>query len=98
MRADLIDAEPDCECGMDHTASVREEIVIQLLYEEHEAHHHPGRYRHPPKGRRNTLLASLQRFAMILTHATSLFGLLHPMASTVSQGGPAEQALSISAT
>ena len=59
MRADLIDAEPDCECGMDHTASVREEIVIQLLYEEHEAHHHPGRYRHPPKGRRNTLLASL---------------------------------------
>src|SRR5215212_9740282 len=32
----------------------------------------------------------LQRLAMILTHATSLFGLLHPIASIVSQGGPPE--------
>jgi hypothetical protein len=45
-RADLIDAEPDCECGMDHTASLREEVVIQLLDEEYEAHYHPWRYWH----------------------------------------------------
>jgi len=29
---------------------------------------------------------ALQRLAMLLTHATSLFGLLHPIASIVSQG------------
>ena len=32
----------------------------------------------------------LQRLAMILTHATSLFGLLHPIASTISHGGSPE--------
>jgi hypothetical protein len=48
-RADLIDAEPDCECGMDQTASVREEVVIELLDEDYEFHHHPWRYWHPPK-------------------------------------------------
>ena len=48
-RADLIEAEPDCECGLDHTASVREEVVIQLLDQEYEAHHHPGCYWHSPK-------------------------------------------------
>src|SRR5215208_5216930 len=32
----------------------------------------------------------LQRFAMILTRATPLFGLLHPTASIVSQGGSPE--------
>ena len=34
--------------------------------------------------------SALQRLAMILTHASSLFGLLHPIASIVSQGGPPE--------
>jgi len=33
---------------------------------------------------------TLQRIAMILTRATSLFRLLHPIASIVSQGGPPE--------
>jgi hypothetical protein len=43
-RSELIDTQPDCECGMDHTVSVREEVVIQLLDEDYEAHHHPWRY------------------------------------------------------
>jgi hypothetical protein len=43
-RADLIDTKPECECGRDHTARVREEVVIQLLDEDYEAHHHPWRY------------------------------------------------------
>jgi hypothetical protein len=36
------------------------------------------------------LEALIQHLAIILTHATSLFGLLHPIASIVSQGGPPE--------
>ena len=32
----------------------------------------------------------LQRLAMVLTHATSLFGLLHSIASTISHGGSPE--------
>ena len=48
-RAYLIEAAFDCEDGLDHTASVREEVVIQLLDEEYEAHHHPGCYWHSPK-------------------------------------------------
>jgi hypothetical protein len=43
-RAYLIEAERDCEGGLNHTASIREEVVIQLLDEEYEAHHHPGCY------------------------------------------------------
>jgi hypothetical protein len=43
-RFDLIEAGAYCECGMEHTASVREEVVIQLLDEDYEAHHHPWRY------------------------------------------------------
>jgi hypothetical protein len=48
-RRDIIDSMPDCPCGEDHTASIREELVLQLLDEEYEAHHHPWRYWHPPK-------------------------------------------------
>ena len=32
-----------CECGKGNTARIREELVIQLLDEEYEAHHHPWR-------------------------------------------------------
>ncbi|MBV9454636.1 MAG: hypothetical protein JOZ19_11030 [Rubrobacter sp.] len=35
-----------CECGNDNTARVREELVLRLLDEEYEAHHHPWRYWH----------------------------------------------------
>jgi lysyl-tRNA synthetase class I len=30
-----------CECGKGNTARIREELVIKLLDEEYEAHHHP---------------------------------------------------------
>lgn len=40
-RSDLIKAKPDCECGADYTASVREEVVLELVDEDYEAHHHP---------------------------------------------------------
>src|SRR3954453_14922664 len=43
-RSELIATEPDCECGKGHTASAREEVVMQLLDEDYEAHHHPWRY------------------------------------------------------
>ena len=49
-RSDLIEAEPECECGMDHTASVREEVVLKkLVDEDYENHHHPWRYWHITK-------------------------------------------------
>jgi hypothetical protein len=38
-----------CECGHANTARVREELVIQLLDDEYEAHHHPWRYWHTTK-------------------------------------------------
>jgi hypothetical protein len=31
----------DCGCGKGHAARIREELVIQLIDEEYEAHHHP---------------------------------------------------------
>jgi hypothetical protein len=43
-RSELIHTHPDCECGKGRMARAREEIVIQLLDEEYEAHHHPWRY------------------------------------------------------
>jgi hypothetical protein len=43
-RWDIIDSPPDCECGKDHTASIREEVVVELLDEDYEATHHPWRY------------------------------------------------------
>jgi hypothetical protein len=43
-RSELIDAKPECECGMDHTAGVREEMVLELMDEDYEVHPHPWRY------------------------------------------------------
>jgi hypothetical protein len=45
-RWDVIDSVPDCECGKGHTARIREELVIELLDEDYEPHHHPWRYWH----------------------------------------------------
>ena len=43
-RSELIDTQPECECGKGHSASAREEVVLELVDEEYEAHHHPWRY------------------------------------------------------
>jgi hypothetical protein len=48
-RSELIDANPDCECGMDQPASVREEMVLEMVDEDYEVHHHPWRYWHTTK-------------------------------------------------
>ena len=49
-RSEVIGSEViSCECGKDNTATVREELLIQLLDEEYEAHHHPWRYWHTTK-------------------------------------------------
>jgi hypothetical protein len=45
-RSELIATQPDCECGKGHTALAREEVVVELVDEEYEAHHHPWRYWH----------------------------------------------------
>ncbi len=37
-RSDILGIGPDWECGMDYTASVREEVVFHLLDEDHEFH------------------------------------------------------------
>ena len=31
----------DCGCGKGHSARIREELLIRVLDEEYEAHHHP---------------------------------------------------------
>ena len=43
-RSELIHTHPDCECGKGYTARVREEVVLELLDEDYEEHHHPWRY------------------------------------------------------
>ena len=44
-RSEIIGSEvSSCECDKDNTATIREEVVIQLLDEEYEAHHHPWLY------------------------------------------------------
>jgi hypothetical protein len=48
-RSDLIKAKPACECGTENTASVREEVVLELLDKDYEVHHHPWRYWHTTK-------------------------------------------------
>ena len=48
-RSELIDTQPDCECGKGHSASAREEVVLELVDEDYEVHHHPWRYWHPTK-------------------------------------------------
>ena len=41
-RSEVISSEViSCECGKDDTAHIREELVIQVVDEEYEAHHHP---------------------------------------------------------
>jgi hypothetical protein len=41
-RSEIIGSELiSCECGKGDTAHTREELVIQLVDEEYEAHHHP---------------------------------------------------------
>jgi hypothetical protein len=41
-RSELIGSEvTSCGCGEDHAARIREELVIELIDEEYEAHHHP---------------------------------------------------------
>ena len=41
-RSELIGSEvSSCRCGKDNTARIREELVIQVIDEEYEAHHHP---------------------------------------------------------
>jgi hypothetical protein len=48
-RSELIRAKSACECGMDDTASAREEVVLELMDEDYELHHHPWRYFHTTK-------------------------------------------------
>jgi hypothetical protein len=43
-RCDIIDSILDCECGKGHTARIREELMIELLDEDYELHHHPWRH------------------------------------------------------
>ena len=45
-RSELIATQPECECGKGRTALAREEVVIELVDEDYEAHHHPWRYWH----------------------------------------------------
>jgi hypothetical protein len=41
-RSEIIGSEvTSCGCGEDHMAGIREELVIELVDEEYEAHHHP---------------------------------------------------------
>ena len=41
-RSEIIGSELiSCECGKANTAHIREELVIQLIDEEYDAHHHP---------------------------------------------------------
>ena len=41
-RSEIIGSEViSCECGKDDAAHIREELVIQVVDEEYEAHHHP---------------------------------------------------------
>jgi hypothetical protein len=50
-RSEIIGSEGiSCECGKGNTAAIREELVIEVLDEEHyEAHHYP--WRHDAKAR-----------------------------------------------
>ena len=44
-RLEIIGSEViECECGKANTVRIREELVILLVDEEYEAHHHPWFY------------------------------------------------------
>lgn len=47
-RSALISSLITCECGKDHTARIREELVFQVLDEDEDLH--PWRYHHPSEG------------------------------------------------
>ena len=47
-RSALVGSLITCECGKDHTARIREELVFRLLDEDEDLH--PWRYRHPSEG------------------------------------------------
>jgi hypothetical protein len=65
-----------------------EELFTQGNLDAADEIYAPNYVGHDPTNHED--IRGLQRLAMILTHATSLFGLLHPIASIVSQGGPPE--------
>jgi hypothetical protein len=44
-KSTLIRSVITCECGKDHTANIREELVFQVLDETEDLH--PWRYQHP---------------------------------------------------
>jgi hypothetical protein len=45
-KSDVLGIGPECECGMDSTASVREEVIYYLLDEDYKSHRHPWRNLH----------------------------------------------------
>ena len=47
-RSSLIDSVITCKCGKDHTARLREELVIQVLEKDEDLH--PWRYQQPSEG------------------------------------------------
>ena|SRR5947209_4008865 len=49
-RSQIIDSTvTECKCGKGHAERIREELVIQVLDEEYEAHHYPWRHWHTTK-------------------------------------------------
>jgi len=48
IRSALIGSLITCECGKDHTARIREELVFQVLDEDEDLY--PWRYQHPSEG------------------------------------------------
>ena len=47
-KSGLIRSLITCECGKDHTARIKEELVFQVLDEDEDLH--PWRYHHPSEG------------------------------------------------
>jgi hypothetical protein len=45
-RSELFDSVFTCECGADHMAGTREELVVELLEEKEDEAVHPWRYQH----------------------------------------------------
>ena len=48
IKSGLIRSSITCECGKDHTARIREELVFQVLDEDEDLH--PWRYQNPSEG------------------------------------------------
>jgi hypothetical protein len=47
-KSTLVSSLITCECGKDHSASIREELVFQVLDEDEDLY--PWRYQHPSEG------------------------------------------------